>query len=64
MRPMKPLKDYMLDPPDQGPDPSCPVCHEYCEKVYRSMETAEIIGCDSCIMEYDAAETAECFPDN
>ena len=43
---MKPLKDYMLDPPDVI-YPRCPVCGEECEKVYRSEQTAEIIGSES-----------------
>ena len=58
---MKPLKDYMLDPPDVI-YPRCPVCGEECEKVYRSEKTAEIIGCDNCILEYDASDIPECFP--
>ena len=62
MRPMKPLKDYMLDPPEVI-YPRCPVCGEDCEKVFRSEQTAEILGCDNCIMECDAYEAAECFPD-
>ena len=46
---MKQLNDYMLDPPDVI-YPRCPVCGEECEKVYRSEKTAEIIGCDNCIL--------------
>lgn len=60
---MKPLRDYMLDPPDPGPDPICPVCHEYCETIYRSELTAEIIGCDNCVIKYDANEIPECYPE-
>lgn len=57
---MKQLKDYMLDPPDVI-YPRCPVCSEECEKVYRSEQTAEIIGCENCISENDADAMPECF---
>ena len=62
MRPLKPLKDYMLDPPDVI-YPRCPVCGDECEKVYRLEKTAEIIGCDNCVLEYDANDIPECYPE-
>ena len=59
---MQQLKDYMLDPPDVI-YPICPVCGGECESIYRLCKTAEIIGCDNCITEYDATDVPECFPE-
>ena len=52
----------MLDPPDVI-YPRCPVCGDECEKVYRLEKTAEIIGCDNCVLEYDAYDIPECYPE-
>lgn len=59
---MRPLKDYMLDPPDVI-YPRCPVCGEECETIYKLYKTGEIIGCENDISENSADAIPECFPE-
>lgn len=62
---MKQLNDYMLDPPDQGPDPHCPSCGQECDTVYYSIETGMCVGCDVCLESKSAWECEDCFlPDS
>ena len=44
--------------------PICPCCGEECEHVYREFGSDHIIGCDQCLIEEDAWETEQCFPEN
>ena len=42
-----------------GPDPEpplCLLCGGPCEKMYRSKETREVLGCDLCIEEIEPLE--------
>ena len=47
------MREYWLDPPEQKPNPVCPVCGEECETIYTDINS-EVCGCDRCIESYDA----------
>lgn len=40
--------------------PKCPCCGQECETIYKA--DGEIVGCDSCLIAYDAWEEDACFP--
>lgn len=44
-----------------GRMPICPVCGQECDIVYKDFR-GEIIGCDDCLIAYNAYEEDECFP--
>lgn len=46
--------------PDRAPH--CPVCEDECDHVYREIGTNHILGCENCLIEENAWETAACFP--
>jgi len=48
-------------PPPEGPVPHCPVCGEWCDRIYRN-GAGEIVGCDVCLEDLDAWDRPECFP--
>lgn len=41
-------------PPDEKPQPVCPVCGQECYTVY--LLNGEVVGCDNCILEVNAYE--------
>lgn len=46
----------------EPPLPVCPICGEECETVYRESGTANILGCNNCLIQEDAWECHLCFP--
>lgn len=50
---------YRYEPEDDR-GAVCPECGRACYRVYR--REGEIVGCDVCIEEEDAADAEECFP--
>jgi len=47
------------DGPAEEPGAICPECGRACYQVYR--REGEIVGCDACVEEEDAADAEECF---
>lgn len=43
---------------------TCPVCGELCRKIYRKARYFEIVGCERCLIELDAAQDADTHPDD
>ena len=43
---------------------TCPVCGELCRKIYRKARYFEIVGCENCVDELDAAQDADTHPDD
>ena len=41
---------------------TCPKCGELCEIIYRSNRYGDIVGCDKCIDELEAAQDADANP--
>lgn len=54
-----PLYGYSDEPPEDDRGPVCPECCRACYKIYRRGH--EVLGCDACIDEEDAADAPECF---
>ncbi len=43
---------------DLDSEPTCPVCGDYCSKIYRD-SLGNVVGCDNCISCVDAWEEME-----
>lgn len=42
----------------------CPVCGEFCVIIYRRNRYGDIVGCENCVDEFDAAQDADTHPDD
>lgn len=61
-----PLITHMMQ--DGTPDgrkeryPICPCCGEECDTAFVD-QFGDVVGCENCMMEHEAWERPECFPD-
>lgn len=47
-----------LPPWNDGKEPSCPVCGEPCDTLYRNKD-GDVVGCEECLTAFDAWEVLD-----